>query len=88
MTGGETIIGTLRMHGVDTVFGIPGAHNLTAYEALANTPEIRLIVTRHAQGASFMADGYSRSSSGVGVCLNTTGPGRTQHTRRAQHGLL
>ena len=88
MTGGETIIGTLRMHGVDTVFGIPGAHNLTAYEALANTPEIRLFVTRREQGASFMADGYSRASGGVGVCLNTTGPGCTQHTRRAQHGLL
>ena len=73
-TGGEAIIRSLKAHNVDTVFGIPGTHNLAIYEALRQTDGIRHILARHEQGAAFMADGYARASGQVGVCLSTTGP--------------
>ncbi len=74
-TGGELIVDTLIAFGVDTIFGIPGVHNLGIYEALRRKPQIRHILTRHEQGAAFMADGYARVSGKPGVALVTTGPG-------------
>ena len=74
MTGGEAVVRSLKAHGVDTVFGIPGTHNLGIYDALRETSGIRHILARHEQGAAFMADGYARASGKVGVCLSTTGP--------------
>ena len=61
--------------GVDTVFGIPGLHTLPFYDALAGTPSIRHILTRHEQGAAFAADGYARTLGRPGVLSTTTGPG-------------
>ncbi len=74
MTGGQALVRSLEAHGVTTVFGIPGTHNLAAYDALLDSP-IRHITARHEQGAAFMADGYARAGGQVGVCLSTTGPG-------------
>ena len=74
MTGGEAVVRSLAAHHVDTVFGIPGTHNLAIYEALRQTGGIRHILARHEQGAAFMADGYARASGKVGVCVSTTGP--------------
>ena len=74
ITGGEAVVRSLEAHQVDTVFGIPGTHNLAIYEALRQTDSIRHILARHEQGAAFMADGYARASGQVGVCLSTTGP--------------
>ena len=74
MTGGEAVVRSLAAHGVDTVFGIPGTHNLGIYDALREMGSIRHILARHEQGAAFMADGYARASGKVGVCLSTTGP--------------
>ena len=74
MTGGEAVVRSLAAHDVDTVFGIPGTHNLGIYEALRATGSIRHILARHEQGAAFMADGYARASGEVGVCISTTGP--------------
>src|SRR5690606_20420976 len=62
-------------NGVQTVFGIPGVHNQAIYDALLDQPSIRSVVTRHEQGAAFMADGYARASGDVGVCCLITGPG-------------
>ena len=73
MTGGEAVVDALTAHGVDTVFGIPGAHNLSVYDALLDG-NIRHIQARHEQGAAFMADGYARASGRIGVCLVTSGP--------------
>lgn len=64
---------TLEAQGVDTIFGIPGVHNLAIYDALLDAG-IRHIVARHEQGAAFMADGYARASGRIGVCLCTSGP--------------
>ena len=74
MTGGEAVVRSLAANHVDTVFGIPGTHNLAIYEALRQTDGIRHVLARHEQGAAFMADGYARASGRVGVCVSTTGP--------------
>ncbi|CAN5655355.1 thiamine pyrophosphate-binding protein [soil metagenome] len=77
ITGGQAIIDTLRAAGVTTVFGIPGVHNLSMYDALYRSPDIDHIVCRHEQGAGFAADGYARVSGKTGVFITTTGPGAT-----------
>lgn len=73
MTGGEALIAGLAAHGVDTVFGIPGTHNLSAYAALAKYG-ITHVSPRHEQGAGYAADGFARSTGRPGVVLTTTGP--------------
>ncbi len=73
MTGGEALVAALAAHGVDTVFGIPGTHNLAVYAALPRYG-IRHFSPRHEQGAGYAADGYARVSGRPGVCLTTTGP--------------
>jgi thiamine pyrophosphate-dependent acetolactate synthase large subunit-like protein len=75
-TGAELAIAALEMHGVETVFGIPGVHTLALYDAL-RTSSIRHVLARHEQGAGFMADGYARASGRPGVALVITGPGVT-----------
>ena len=70
MHGGEAVVGALEANGVDTVFGMPGVHNLAIYDALLDSG-IRHIVARHEQGDAFMAEGYARASGRGGVCLVT-----------------
>lgn len=74
-TGGQAVIETLYQEGVRAVFGIPGVHNLAMYDALTQFDDLRHYVTRHEQGAGFIADGYARASGEIGVVLVTTGPG-------------
>ena len=73
MSGGEALVAGLAAHGVDTIFGIPGTHNLAAYAALPKYG-ITHVSPRHEQGAGYAADGYARSSGRPGVVLTTTGP--------------
>lgn len=75
MTGGHAVVETLARLGVRAAFGIPGVHNLGIYDGLVDHPEVRHIVTRHEQGATFMADGYARVTGETAVVLVTTGPG-------------
>ena len=74
---GEAIVELLKAHGVDTVFGIPGVHNLDIYDALHENPGLTNILARHEQGAGFMADGYYRATGKPGIALIVTGPGVT-----------
>jgi acetolactate synthase-1/2/3 large subunit len=76
-TGGELIVDALITAGVTHAFGIAGVHNLPVYDALYQRGKIASYVTRHEQGAAFMADGYARVSGKPGVALVTTGPGLT-----------
>lgn len=76
MRGGEALLGLLTEYGVDTVFGIPGTHTIELYRGLPGSG-IRHILTRHEQGAGFMADGYARALGKPGVCFTITGPGVT-----------
>ena len=77
MTGAQLLVETLKAHGVDTIFGIPGIHNLAIYDALVDQPAIRVVTTRDERGAGHMADGYARASGRPGVCLTVPGPGVT-----------
>lgn len=76
MTLGEYLVALLEAYGVDTVFGIPGAHTVEMYRGLAHS-SIRHVTARHEQGAGFMADGYARTSGRPGVCFVISGPGLT-----------
>ena len=78
LTGAEIIIECLCEQGVDVVFGYPGGAILNIYDELYKSSDrIKHILTAHEQGASHAADGYSRSTGKVGVCLVTSGPGST-----------
>ena len=74
MTGGEAVVAALSAHGIDLIFGIPGGHSLSIYDALARQDQIRHILGRHEQGLGFMADGYARASGRIGVVTVTSGP--------------
>ena len=71
---GEALVDLLCAYGFDTVFGIPGTHAVELYRGLENN-RLRHILTRHEQGAAFMADGYARASGKPGLCFLITGPG-------------
>ncbi|MEA2256447.1 MAG: acetolactate synthase large subunit [Solirubrobacteraceae bacterium] len=73
-TGAQVLVSSLEAAGVEVVFGLPGVHNLAAWEALRESP-IRLVGVRHEQAAAYAADGYARTTGRVGVALVTTGPG-------------
>jgi acetolactate synthase-1/2/3 large subunit len=73
----ELLVRCLENEGVRHVFGIPGEETLALNAALAESDKIEFVLTRHEQGAAFMADVYGRLSSYPGVCLATLGPGAT-----------
>jgi acetolactate synthase-1/2/3 large subunit len=73
-TGAVRIVETLDRLGVSVAFGLPGIHNLAIWQALSRS-KIRLIGVRHEQTAVYAADGYARTSGGLGVALVTIGPG-------------
>jgi acetolactate synthase-1/2/3 large subunit len=75
MTGGEAMVESLRRHGVDTIFGLPGVQLDGPFAALYDAPDIRVIHTRHEQATAYMADGYARVTGREGVCLVVPGPG-------------
>lgn len=75
MTGGEALVKSLVREGVEVVFGIPGIHMSGIVVALRDEPAIRLVTTRHEQGAAHMADGYARVSGKPRVALVVPGVG-------------
>jgi acetolactate synthase I/II/III large subunit len=77
LSGAEIVIRCLQEEGVEYVFGYPGGAVLFIYDELFKQDKVRHVLVRHEQGAVHAADGYSRSSHKVGVCLVTSGPGVT-----------
>ena len=77
LTGAEIVCESLLKEGVDVVFGLPGGAVLPLYGALSTYPAIRHILVRHEQAAAMAADGFSRATGRVGVCIATSGPGAT-----------
>src|SRR6476646_2048110 len=77
ITGAEIVVRCLQQEGVEYVFGYPGGAVLFIYDELFKQDKVRHVLVRHEQGAVHAADGYSRSSKKVGVCLVTSGPGVT-----------
>lgn len=74
MNAAELFVRCLEAEGVEYIFGVPGEENAHFMMALEDSP-IQFILTRHEQGAAFMADVYGRLTGAPGVCLGTLGPG-------------
>ncbi len=77
LKGAEIMCESLLREGVDVIFGYPGGAILPFYDALWSYPQLRHILVRHEQAAAHAADGYSRVTGKVGVCVATSGPGAT-----------
>ena len=76
MSGGEAMVAALLERGVDTVFGIPGIQLDPLFDAFyAKRNQVRMVHTRHEQGAAFMAMGYAQASGRTGVFAVVPGPG-------------
>ncbi len=74
----DAAVRVLEREGVSTAFGVPGAAINPLYAALKRRGSIRHILARHVEGASHMADGYTRARAGnIGVCIGTSGPAGT-----------
>ncbi len=76
LTGAEAIVKSLQQHGVDTIFGLPGGQLDHLFDAIYKTEgALKLIHSRHEQGAAYMAYGYARSTGRVGTYTVVPGPG-------------
>ncbi len=75
-TGAEILVRYLENEGVKYVFGLPGGHLLTFYDALGRS-SITSILAKHEGGAAYMAAGHALAGGGLGVCCGTVGPGAT-----------
>src|SRR5881392_3929227 len=75
-TGARILVDQLVVHGVDTVFCVPGESYVAVLDALRDAP-IRLVVARHEAGAANMAEAYGKLTGRPGVCLVTRAPGAT-----------
>src|SRR5215469_16260062 len=73
-TVGRYVVETLAANGIDTVFGIPGVHNIELYRGL-EAARVRHVLVRHEQNAVFAADGYARASGQVAAAFVISGPG-------------
>ncbi|HTO22110.1 MAG TPA: thiamine pyrophosphate-binding protein, partial [Spirochaetia bacterium] len=75
-TGAQAVVRTLEQQGVKYAFGLPGGAAIPLFDALVDST-IKLVLVRHEQGATHMADGYARASGEPAVVLVTSGPGAT-----------
>jgi acetolactate synthase-1/2/3 large subunit len=76
LNGAERLVRCLEQQGVEYIFGLSGGAAMPIFDALVDS-RIKLILVRHEQGASHMADGYARATGRPGVVLVTSGPGAT-----------
>ena len=74
--GGDALIRSLELEGVDVIFGLPGGAILPVYDPIIESP-IRHILVRHEQGAGHMAEGYAHATGRPGVAMVTSGPAAT-----------
>ena len=88
MKASDLFIKCLEEEGCEYVFGIPGEENLDFLDSLSRSEKIKLILTRHEQGAGFMASVYGRLTGQTGVCLSTLGPGATNFVTAAAYATL
>ena len=84
----DLFIDCLENEGVEYIFGVPGEENLDFLDSLSRSDKIRLVLTRHEQGAGFMAATYGRHTGKTGVCLATLGPGATNFVTAAAYAQL
>ncbi|MEO6388035.1 MAG: acetolactate synthase large subunit [Croceibacterium sp.] len=84
----DLFIECLEAEGCEYIFGVPGEENLDFLDSLSRSKQIKLILTRHEQGAGFMAATYGRHTGKTGVCLATLGPGATNFVTAAAYAQL
>jgi acetolactate synthase-1/2/3 large subunit len=84
----DLFISCLEEEGVEYIFGVPGEENLDFLDSLSRSKKIKLILTRHEQGAGFMAATYGRHTGKTGVCLATLGPGATNLVTAGAYATL
>jgi tartronate-semialdehyde synthase len=78
MTAAQAAVAILEREGITQAFGVPGAAINPFYWALKSNGSIAHVLARHVEGASHMAEGYTRATAGnIGVCIGTSGPGGT-----------
>lgn len=87
MKASDLFVKCLEEEGVEYIFGVPGEENLDMLESL-RTSSVKLILTRHEQGAGFMAATYGRHTGKTGVCMATLGPGATNFVTAAAYAQL
>src|SRR3954466_14015870 len=84
----DLFIQCLEEEGVEYVFGVPGEENLDFLDSLSRSSQIRLILTRHEQGAGVRAATYGRHTGKTGVCLASLGPGAPNLVTAAAYAQL
>ncbi|OSZ67051.1 acetolactate synthase large subunit [Sphingomonas sp. IBVSS1] len=84
----DLLVQCLEEEGCEYVFGVPGEENLDFLDSLERSTKIKLILTRHEQGAGFMAATYGRHTGKAGVCVATLGPGATNFVTAAAYAFL
>ncbi|UAB77705.1 acetolactate synthase large subunit [Erythrobacter sp. SCSIO 43205] len=84
----DVFIECLEAEGCEYIFGVPGEENLDFLDSLGRSDKIKLILTRHEQGAGFMAATYGRHTGKTGVCVATLGPGATNFVTSAAYAQL
>ncbi|MGI9329580.1 MAG: acetolactate synthase large subunit [Gammaproteobacteria bacterium] len=77
MNAAELFVKCLEAEGIEYIFGVPGEENADFVMALERSKQIRFVLTRHEQGAAFMAEVYGRLTGNPAACLGTLGPGAT-----------
>ena len=77
MKASDLFVHCLEEEGIEYIFGIPGEENADFMMSLEKSEKIRFILTRHEQGAAFMAEIYGRLTGNPAGCLGTLGPGAT-----------
>jgi acetolactate synthase-1/2/3 large subunit len=87
MKSSDLLVRCLEAEGVEYIFALPGEENLDVLESLRDS-SIRLVLTRHEQGAGFMAATFGRLTGRPGVCMATLGPGATNLLTAAAHAQL
>lgn len=78
MTAVEAAVHVMEKEGITVAFGVPGAAINPLYAALRKNGNMRHVLARHVEGASHMAEGYTRAAPGnIGICIGTSGPAGT-----------
>ena len=88
MKASDLFVKALENEGVEYIFGLPGEENIDFLESVRKSKKIKFILTRHEQGAGFMAATYGRLTGKSGVCLSTLGPGATNLVTPAAYAQL
>ena len=81
MTGGEAMVRAAVANGIDTIFGLPGAQIYPLFDAIHQSPDVKAIISRHEQGAAYMAFGYASATGRPGAFISGSTSSHRSHPR-------